>query len=99
MPSPVDLNGALTLKKVVKPSYGHMAKSIGRSKKSYIKIMNNIFDEIKHTIDGKENVMIDLADFGKFQALKKRKVHASHDEKEASGLRGKNDESYLKESI
>ena len=51
---------------MVKPSYGRMAKRIDRSKSSYIKIINNIFDEMKYLVNETENVVIDLAEFGKF---------------------------------
>ena len=55
-----------------------MARSIGRSKKAYIKIVHNILDEIKHLVMETENVTIDLSEFGIFEANKKI-VHAPQD--------------------
>ena len=52
-----------------------MAKSIGRSKKEYIRIVHDISDEIKHLAMETENVTIYLSEFGIFADHKKQIVH------------------------
>ena len=80
------MNCAAVLRPTVKPSYGSLAKSIGRIEQANIKIVNNVLEEIKHLLNETENVVIDLAEFGKLHANKKQVVHIPRNKHEARGF-------------
>ena len=58
-------------KKIVRPSYGSIAKSLKLKTKEYEKIVKDIFEEIIHLCNEQESVEIDLGELGKFSSYKK----------------------------
>ena len=80
------MNCAAVLRPTVKPSYGRIAKSVGQTKQANINIVNNVLEEIEHRLNETENVVIDLAEFGKLHANKKQVVHIPRNKHEVRGF-------------
>ena len=66
-----------------------MAKTVKMEKQAFEVPLNNIFTVIGELMSEQSNVEIDLADFGKFQAMNKQVMYAPLNKMKPTGLQGK----------
>ena len=74
---------------LIKPNFNLMAKSASTEKGAFFSTLNNIFMLIGELLSELPNVEIDLAEFGKFQAMNKQVMYAPMNKMKPSGLQGK----------
>jgi len=66
-----------------------MAKSASTEKGAFYSTIMNIFTLLGELMSEESNVEIDLAEFGKFQAMNKQVMYAPMNKMKPSGLQGK----------
>lgn len=66
-----------------------MAKNVNLEKQAFEVPLNNIFTVIGELMSEQSNVEIDLADFGKFQAMNRQVMYAPLNKMKPTGLQGK----------
>ena len=73
----------------IKLQYPTMAKNVNLEKQAFEVPLNNIFTVIGELMSEQSNVEIDLADFGKFQAMNRQVMYAPLNKMKPTGLQGK----------
>lgn len=73
----------------IKPDKMAMAKSASMEKGAFDSTIMNIFTLIGELMSEESNVEIDLAEFGKFQAMNRQVMYAPMNKMKPSGLQGK----------
>ena len=79
----------VVLAPLIKPNFNIMAKNASIEKGAFFSTLTNIFMLIGEILSELPNVEIDLAEFGKFQAMNKQVMYAPMNKMKPAGLQGK----------
>ena len=79
----------VVLAPLIKPNFNIMAKNANIEKGAFFATLTNIFMIIGEVLSELPNVEIDLAEFGKFQAMNKQVMYAPMNKMKPAGLQGK----------
>ena len=79
----------IVLSPPIKANFQSMAKSASTEKGAFYSTLMNIFTLLGELMAEQSNVEIDLAEFGKFQAMNRQVMYAPMNKMKPSGLQGK----------